>query len=79
MSALAAPLATRQAEFGPPVVRDVLCQECLDTGIAGGSAWTAGVRCEECRGPSLLTRVLRRIPLGEILAARPRTILIRGE
>jgi hypothetical protein len=73
MSALATPLASREAEFGPAVVRDVLCQECLDTGIAGG------LRCEECRGPSLLTRVLRRTPLGEILAARPRTILIRGE
>jgi hypothetical protein len=70
----ATPLAARDAEFGQPIIRKVLCQECLDTGIAGGSAWTAAVRCEECHGPTLLTRLLRRTPLGEILAAPPRTI-----
>jgi hypothetical protein len=69
-------LTTGQAEFGAPVVRDVLCGECLDTGTTGSTAWTPGGRCEACRGPSLVTRALRHTPLGAILAAPPRTLVI---
>jgi DnaJ-class molecular chaperone len=61
-----------RAQFGAPVVHDVACPECLDTGHAGGSAWTGASRCEACRGPGLVTRVLRAVGLGEFLAAPPR-------
>jgi hypothetical protein len=75
MGATATERATGQADFGPSVSRDVSCDECLDTGTAGASAWTPGGRCETCRGPSLVTRALRHTPLGAILAAPLRTIV----
>jgi hypothetical protein len=62
------------ADFGRPVVHAVECVECLDTGYAGGSAWTAPSRCEACRGPSLTARILRAVGLGELLAAQPREL-----
>jgi hypothetical protein len=74
MGAVAVQIVERQAEFGPPVVHAVHCSECLDSGFSGASAWTPGGRCETCRGPGLLTRALRRTPLGSILAAAPRAL-----
>jgi hypothetical protein len=62
------------AQFGPAQVSDVNCRECYDTGVAGGSAWTAGSRCEACRGAGALTRFLRAIRLGNLLAAPQRTL-----
>ena len=73
MVAVEKPNAQR-AEFGQPVVHAVTSAECLDTGYAGGSAWTAPSRCEACRGPSLATRFLRAVGLGELLAAHPREL-----
>jgi len=68
-----APIVQR-AQFGPPQLSDVECRECYDTGLSGGSAWTAGTRCEACRGPGVVTRILRSAGLGELLAARPRRL-----
>jgi hypothetical protein len=62
------------AQFGPSQLSDVKCRECYDSGIAGGSAWTAGSRCEACRGPGPVTRFLRAIRLGDLLAAPQRTL-----
>lgn len=62
------------ARFGPPQISDVACRECYDTGLVGGSAWTAGARCEQCRGPGVMTRLLRALGLGEILAAPTREL-----
>ena len=64
----------QQAEFGPFELSDVACRECYDTGRSGGSAWTAGERCEACLGPGVVTRLLRAVGLGELLAAPPRTL-----
>ena len=64
----------QQARFGPPRISDVQCRECYDTGIAGGSAWTAGSRCEACQGPALFTRLLRSVGLGDLFAASQRTL-----
>jgi DnaJ-class molecular chaperone len=74
MGAVAVEAVIRQAEFGPPVTREADCSECLDSGVSGATAWTPGGRCETCRGPGLVTRALRRTPLGSILAAAPRTL-----
>jgi hypothetical protein len=65
---------TNQAQFGPPMLSDVACRECYDTGRSGGSGWTGGERCEACRGPGLVTRFLRAVGLGELLAAPPREL-----
>jgi hypothetical protein len=65
---------TTHAQFGPPRVSEVACRECYDTGIAGGSAWTAGSRCEACQGPGPLTRLIRLLGLGDVLAAPPRSM-----
>ena len=64
----------QQAEFGPFELSDVACRECYDTGITGGSAWTAGSRCEACRGPGPVTRLLRAVRLGDLLAAQRRAL-----
>jgi len=63
-----------KAQFGPSRISQVSCHECYDTGVAGGSAWTAGARCEACQGPGLLTRLVRLLGLGELLAAPPRSL-----
>jgi len=73
MATLEVPVAS-QAQFGPPMLSDVDCRGCYDTGRSGGSAWTAGERCEACRGPGLVTRFLRAVGLGELLAAPPREL-----
>ena len=62
------------AQFGPPQLSPVACLECYDTGRAGGSQYTAGSRCEVCRGPGPLTRLIRAVGLGELLADPPRTL-----
>jgi len=73
VAAIEAPVV-RHAQFGPPLLSDTACPECYDTGRSGGSAWTAGERCEVCRGLGSGTRLLRAIGLGGILAARPRHV-----
>jgi hypothetical protein len=46
------------AQFGAPKLTEVSCVHCYDTGLTGGSAWTAGTRCTECRGPYPIGRLL---------------------
>ena len=62
------------AQFGMPQLSDVNCRHCYDTGFAGGSPWTAGSRCEACRGAGPVVRFLRAIGLGSLVAAPQRTI-----
>ena len=50
------------------------CRHCYDTGFAGGSPWTAGSRCEACRGAGPVVRFLRAVGLGSLVAAPQRTI-----
>jgi len=52
------PVTSTAAQFGAPKVTEVSCVHCYDTGLAGGSAWTAGTRCTECRGQHPLSRLL---------------------
>jgi hypothetical protein len=66
--------AVETAQFGESRLSDVACLECFDTGRSGGSQYTAGSRCEACRGPGPVTRLLRAVGLGELLAAPPRTL-----
>jgi DnaJ-class molecular chaperone len=72
--AVAEQIQVKRAEFGAPLLSDVNCRECYDTGLSGGSQYTAGTRCEACRGPGAVTRFIRAIGLGEFLAASPREL-----
>jgi hypothetical protein len=60
MVAMLKPAVQVQAQFGPSKLSAVSCVECYDTGLAGGSAWTAGTRCTACRGLSPISRLLSR-------------------
>jgi len=57
MVAMLKPVEPLVAQFGAPRVTEVSCVHCYDTGLAGGSAWTAGTRCTECRGPHPIGRL----------------------
>jgi hypothetical protein len=65
------------ARFGESKLSPVACLECYDTGLAGGSQYSAGTRCESCRGPGIVRRALRLIGLEELLAAPTRTLIDR--
>ena len=63
-----------QAQFLASRLGEYDCLRCFDTGHEGGSGFHVGPRCEWCRGPALLTRLLRAVGLGELLAAPSREL-----